>query len=113
VVAENLQIRSAKDGSFQLLARNAEGKIRFTSVGFKSQEVRYSAGIPLTIRLMSEDNKLEEVEVVSTGYQKIPKERATGSFEFVDNKLLNRKVSMDFLSRLEDVVPSISRVNAQ
>jgi len=106
--AENIQIRSAKDGYFQLLVKNPKGNIRFTYVGFKKQEVTYTAGTELVVRLMAEDNKLEEVEVVSTGYQKIPKERATGSFEFVDNKLLNRKVSTDFVSRLEDVVPSIA-----
>lgn len=62
------------------------------------------------VMLRVERNQLDEVEVVSTGYQKIPKERATGSFEFVDNKLFNRKVSTDFVSRLEDVVPSISSI---
>ena len=105
---ENLQIKSAKDGSFQLLVKNSIGKIKFTYVGFKSQEVNYTAGTHLVVRLIPEDNKLDEVEIVSTGYQKIPKERATGSFEFVDNKLFNRKVSTDFVSRLEDVVPGIA-----
>ncbi|MCS4226411.1 SusC/RagA family TonB-linked outer membrane protein [Sphingobacterium sp. BIGb0165] len=108
VDVENLHIRSANDGTFQLLVKDRKGKIRFTYVGFKSQEVSYTAGADLVIRLIPEDNKLEEVEVVSTGYQKIPKERATGSFEFVDNKLLNRKVSTDFVSRLEDVVPGFT-----
>src|SRR5690606_38217041 len=55
-------------------------------------------------------NHIEEVEVVSTGYQQIPKERATGSFEFVDSALFNRKVSADLISRLEDVVPSLSSI---
>ena len=34
---------------------------------------------------------IEEVQV-STGYQRIPRERATGSFVFVDSALFNRPV---------------------
>jgi TonB-linked SusC/RagA family outer membrane protein len=60
------------------------------------------------IQLEPIDQQIEEVEVVSTGYQRIPRERATGSFEFIDSALFNRKVSTDFLSRLEDVVPGLS-----
>lgn len=105
---ENLQIKSSSEGTFEMLLNNRKGNITFSYVGFKTQEINYTAGVSLVVKLIPEDNKLQEVEVVSTGYQKIPKERATGSFEFVDNKLFNRKVSTDFVSRLEDVVPGIS-----
>ena len=105
---ENLKIRASKDGTFQLLVKNRKGKIKFSYVGYKTAEINYTAGVSLTVKLIPEENVLEEVDVVSTGYQKIPKERATGSFEFVDNKLFNRKVSTDFVSRLEDVVPGIT-----
>jgi hypothetical protein len=105
---ENLKIRASKDGTFQLLVKNRKGKIKFSYVGYKTQEINYTTGVSIIVKLIPQDNFLDEVEVVSTGYQKIPKERATGSFEFVDNKLFNRKVSTDFVSRLEDVVPGIS-----
>jgi len=52
------------------------------------------------------DNRLEEA-VVSTGYQKLPRERATGSFELIDNELLNRSVSTDILSRIENVSSAV------
>ncbi|MEN5057605.1 SusC/RagA family TonB-linked outer membrane protein [Sphingobacterium kitahiroshimense] len=105
---ENLQIRTSRNGTFELLVTNRKGKVKFSYVGFETQEINYTSGVSLVVKLIPEDNKLQEVEVVSTGYQKIPKERATGSFEFVDNKLFNRKVSTDFISRLEDIVPGIS-----
>ncbi|AIM36176.1 hypothetical protein KO02_05305 [Sphingobacterium sp. ML3W] len=105
---ENLKIRASKEATFQVLVKNRKGEIKFSYVGYKTQKLNYTAGVSLTVKLIPEDNVMEEVEVVSTGFQKIPKERATGSFEFVDNKLFNRKVSTDFVSRLEDVVPSIS-----
>ncbi|WP_282638697.1 SusC/RagA family TonB-linked outer membrane protein [Sphingobacterium thalpophilum] len=108
VDAENLRTSCKKDGTFNLSVQHRKGKVRFTCLGFKPLDTGYVTGVPLTIKLHPLENQLEEVEVVSTGYQKIPKERATGSFEFVDSKLLNRKVSTDFVSRLEDVVPGIS-----
>jgi TonB-linked SusC/RagA family outer membrane protein len=49
---------------------------------------------------------LQEV-VVSTGYQELPRERSTGSFSQVSNFQLNRKVSTNVLSRLQDQVPGL------
>lgn len=106
--AEDKRVSTNKDGSFELMVTQPTGKVKFTFIGYNTVESSYSVAVPMRIYLVPKDNQLDEVEVVSTGYQKIPKERATGSFEFVDNKLLNRKVSTDFVSRLQDVVPGIS-----
>src|SRR5690606_31131887 len=43
---------------------------------------------------------IEEVQV-NTGYQRIPKERATGSFDFIDQKNYNRSNSPDIIQRLK------------
>ncbi|MFB0497301.1 TonB-linked SusC/RagA family outer membrane protein [Mucilaginibacter sp. OAE612] len=77
-------------------------------VGYIPQEISVSAGAagPLLIVLRPMAAELKEV-VVSTGYQSIPAERATGSFVQVDNKLLNRRVSTGVLDRLEDVTPGL------
>ncbi|WEK18612.1 MAG: SusC/RagA family TonB-linked outer membrane protein [Candidatus Pedobacter colombiensis] len=50
---------------------------------------------------------LPGVEIVSTGYQRIPKERATGSFALVDSAQLNRRVSNDIFSRLEGITSGL------
>jgi len=102
--------KTDKTGNFTIPVTNRKGKVALSHIGYNDQLVDYQVDIKLNITLFLKENTLDEVEVVSTGFQKIPKERAAGSFEFVDNKLLNRKVSMDFISRLEDVVPSISTV---
>ncbi len=64
-----------------------------------------SSGMPLqdTTRTIRDTLAIDEVEI-NTGYQRIPKERATGSFVFVDSALLNRTFSTDILSRLEGIV---------
>jgi TonB-linked SusC/RagA family outer membrane protein len=36
----------------------------------------------------------------SNGYQNIPKERATGSFDFIDSSIINRTVSTDIIGRI-------------
>lgn len=61
---------------------------------------------PLMLRLNPASNTLSEV-VVSTGIQKIPKERATGSFDHIDNELFNRQISTDVLSRLDGIASSV------
>ncbi|WP_293924388.1 SusC/RagA family TonB-linked outer membrane protein [Sphingobacterium sp. UBA6320] len=69
---------------------------------FKVSEIRSY----IEIVLRQSENTLEEANVISTGYYTIPKERATGSFEHVDNKLFNRNVGMDVISRLKGVTTS-------
>lgn len=47
---------------------------------------------------------MEEVAVVvSTGYQQLPKERATGSFTYISREMLNRSAGPDILTRLEGI----------
>src|SRR5690606_34138284 len=53
---------------------------------------------------------IDEVQV-STGYQRIPKERATGSFVQIDNKLLNRRVSTTIAERLDAIAPGLQSDN--
>src|SRR6478752_3712936 len=59
------------------------------------------------IKLLRSKDELNEVQIVSTGYQVISKERATGSFSVMNTAKLNRKVSVDILSRLEDEIPGL------
>lgn len=59
-----------------------------------------------TLKSVHDTLAIEEVQV-NTGYQRMPKERATGSFVFVDSALLNRSVSTDIISRLKGVAPSL------
>lgn len=61
----------------------------------------------LVINLEPVAGEMQEVKIVSTGYQNLPKERQTGSFVLVDSNVLGREVSTGILSRLEDVVPGL------
>ncbi|HEY1023821.1 MAG TPA: SusC/RagA family TonB-linked outer membrane protein [Sphingobacteriaceae bacterium] len=95
-------------GRFTLTASDPEVTFQVSFIGYKTKEqkVQLPHGSLLVISLDEDEHSLKEV-VVSTGYQSVPKERATGSFTLADEKLLNRRVSTDLLSRLEDVVPGL------
>jgi TonB-linked SusC/RagA family outer membrane protein len=67
------------------------------------QAVKSSSVQKPPVALETKEFNLKSVEIVSTGYQRIPKERATGSFVLVDSGQLNRKVSTDIFSRLEGI----------
>ncbi|MGV3764883.1 MAG: SusC/RagA family TonB-linked outer membrane protein [Chitinophagaceae bacterium] len=51
--------------------------------------------------------ELEEV-IISTGYQTIPKERSTGSFATIDNKLLNERVTTSIMERLDGTTAGLT-----
>ncbi len=67
----------------------------------------------LNIFLRTSSHLLDEVTVVSTGYQKLPKERATGSFSTINNELLNQQVGTDILSRLPVISNSMVMDNGR
>lgn len=49
----------------------------------------------------------ESEVIVQTGYQSLPKERATGSFTQIDNQLFNRRISTNVLERLDGITPGV------
>jgi TonB-linked SusC/RagA family outer membrane protein len=97
---------TGENGEFVISAQPGD-VLSISFVGYKSVDITIVPANPyINIALKPGVSGLKEV-VVSTGYQSLPKERATGSFATVDNELLNRKTSPDVLSRLEGVVPGL------
>ncbi|MCL4639491.1 MAG: SusC/RagA family TonB-linked outer membrane protein [Olivibacter sp.] len=104
---QNIVLTNA-DGKFRILATDSTSVLVISYVGYQTAEIPFtkSNNNPLTIRLESNGTQLEEVQV-STGYQTLPKERATGSFVQIDNELLNRRVSTNILDRLDGVTSGL------
>jgi TonB-linked SusC/RagA family outer membrane protein len=99
------------EGEFELRNAADDAVLVFSYIGYQSQEIATKGATgPLNVTLIESDNKLSEVNiVVSTGYQNLPKERATGSFSFVDQKKLGitNLASTDFAKGLEGLVPGL------
>ncbi|MBC8986513.1 SusC/RagA family TonB-linked outer membrane protein [Pedobacter sp. N36a] len=88
----------------EFILKNVDDKavLVISFLGFETIEIK-AADASNSIKLLAGSDKLDEVQIVSTGYQNVQKDRATGSFTVVDNKLLNRAVGPDLLSRLKGV----------
>jgi TonB-dependent starch-binding outer membrane protein SusC len=97
-----------RNGEFSLHSVDPDAVLVFTHVSLETFEVKVSGKTELAIGLRTKVSALEDVTVtLNTGYEKLPKERATGSFEFINSEEINRRVSTDILSRLEGVTTSV------
>lgn len=105
VKGTNFTVTSDNAGSFELPGEFSDSDLMISYLGYTRMEV--SARSAERIVLVTNSNRIEEVSVVASGYQSIPKERATGSFSKVDNATFNRQVSTDVISRLKGIAPSI------
>src|SRR5690606_2768367 len=78
-----------------------DAQLEISFVGYEDKTLGVQAAMG-EIALSAVTSDLQEVDVmVNTGYQQLPKERATGSFEFLDSTAINRIVSTNILDRLE------------
>lgn len=107
VKGEPVNAITNENGNFELNVPKASATLIFSSIGYENQEVKVKNNTIVSIVMRERVTELQKVEVVSTGYQEIPKERATGSFSLVDNELFNRRVGSNVLDRLNDVVPGL------
>ncbi|MCT3806350.1 SusC/RagA family TonB-linked outer membrane protein [Elizabethkingia anophelis] len=101
------------EGRFSLKVPTMKTRLNLFGKNYenKTMLVEFPEGKPLIIYLKNkETGKINEIEAVniSTGYQRIPKERATGSFSTVDNKLLQQQVTTNILDRLPAVANGLS-----
>ena len=92
---------SDAEGHFRLTQVPLHAVITITFIGYLPQELATDGtGKVLSIMLQPASKQLEEV-IVNTGYQEVPLERATGSYDYIDKDLFNRRVSTSVLDRLE------------
>jgi TonB-linked SusC/RagA family outer membrane protein len=99
--------RTNEKGAFFLRKNSADSIVRISYTGFKTQEIRVRSATTLSVVLTPMITDLAVVAVRSNGYQKIPAERATGSFVQVNNQLLNRRVGPTILERLEGIASGV------
>lgn len=102
-----IQTKTDQNGNFLLQNVPDDATLEITYIGYVRQAISPRPNVG-TIVLQATSATLDEVDVsYSTGYQYIPKERATGSFDHIDNSSINRSVSTDIMSRLENLTPGL------
>lgn len=101
---------SSEKGFFTLPTVRYPDTIVISYLGYETRVLPVASDVaqPLQVLLKVIGSTLEEVEVrVSTGYYALPKERATGSFTFLDSTLINNSQGADIISRMEGVTGSL------
>lgn len=98
---------SGTDGSFKVPTLNSTDSLEVTHVNYSPVIIALSSIGDKDVILQPLAGTLETV-IVSTGYQQLPKERATGSFVSIDNALLNRKVSANIIDRLQGIASGVA-----
>ncbi len=99
-----------ESGMFSLAIPVAEGVgIIINYVGYIPQTITITKNtqFPLTIKLKEKPHALNEVTIVSTGYQDIPRERIVGAVSTVDNKTFNQQTGTNVLQRLNNVTSGL------
>ncbi len=96
------------DGRFYLRAVPANAVLVVSAVNIEKKEIPVNGKSDLeNVSVKISIAQVDEVIVYNTGFENIPKERATGSFTRVDNNLLNRSVSTNILERLQGVASGL------
>ena len=97
------------DGKFELLS-NIGDELQFSYVGYIAQSIKVDANTKnLNIVLEVDANQLEEV-IISTGYQKLSKERTTGAFSKINTDKLDQRPITNITDRLEGTVAGLNIV---
>jgi TonB-linked outer membrane protein, SusC/RagA family len=108
VKGSSKSVKTDTNGEFSLVTIQKDAILIFTHVSMETFELQVKGKTYLAINLKAKISELEDVTItLNTGYQNLPKERATGSFSFINNELLNRRVSTDFLSRLDGITSGL------
>jgi TonB-linked SusC/RagA family outer membrane protein len=99
--SSSIPVITSDHGEFGLSIKGQNATLIISYVGYKTKEVTVSgADVTLVIRMEPFIQELNGISIISTGYQEIPKERSTGSFEVLDNKTLNQVTGSDILTRM-------------
>ncbi|NLR64485.1 SusC/RagA family TonB-linked outer membrane protein [Chitinophaga varians] len=95
------------DGRFNIDAKPGDVLV-IRYVGFNTKEVTVGKNSSIQIKLEQLSSRLAGISVVSTGYQTISKERATGSYSTISADDMAGKMQTGILDRLEGMAAGMT-----
>ncbi len=111
----NAVIATDANGRFTMRIQPENTMLGFSYIGYEnySYPITGSQSNLSIVMKLSAANQLSEVNVISTGLQKISKERSTGSAELVTAAQLEKVPVPNLLYRMESMVPGVKiNINA-
>ncbi len=102
-------ITADENGEFAIYGPRTGAIFVVSYIGYAQKEIKPSSNNDLIqLSMTPAFTDLSGVEIVSTGLQDIPKERATGSFEVITAKQLEHSNDPNLLRRLEGITTSLN-----
>jgi TonB-linked SusC/RagA family outer membrane protein len=109
VVKGTRQIVSTDEhGWFTLKEISPDAVLIISYAGYGTREVAVKGKKDLSLSLRAVPKQIDEVTVVTDGYETLPKERATGSFEVITAQQLLHSTDPNLLKRLEGITTSLN-----
>lgn len=98
------------DGAFSLIVEGNAPEIEVSFIGYLTNRVKISGKTPnLHIKMVPNETQLDNVIV--TGYQNIKRENATGSYQLITNKALDKRHTSSIVENLEGQIPGLVSYN--
>lgn len=109
VKGKNISSLTDKNGRFFITGAAVDDILVISYVGYLSTEtvVKSIHEADLLIRLKLVTGDLEEVAIVNTGYQKLSREKVTGSVTTVGSAELEKRNTTNIMQNLEGLVPGL------
>jgi len=95
------------NGRYSITIDSPNAVLMFRYVGMEPYQAAVKNQLVLDVTLKDQTTQLAETVVVSTGYQRLSRERSTAAFGFVDSTKLNRIMHRDLTSALEGQVAGL------
>jgi len=106
----NRSVFTGSTGEYRLFVPLGQAIIQVSYVGYTIREISVNGteSRRINVDMTPATGNLTEVQVVSNGYQDLPKERSTGSFEVVTAKQLEHSADPDLLNRLVGITTGLN-----
>ena len=95
------------DGNFSLNVNVANPVVKVAYIGMKPVAVAVTASTKMPMRITMDTNYAVMDEVVVTGYQNIKRENATGAYQTITEKDMERRYTGSVAENLEGKIPGL------
>ena len=96
------------NGKYSIRLDDEGAILVFRYLGMEPYQAVVKGQTTVNVKLNEQTTQLAETVVVSTGYQRLSRERSTAAFGFVDSTKLNRVMHKDIVSALEGQVAGLA-----
>lgn len=94
------------DGNFSILVEGKQPVLEISYVGYITKKVKINPNTPFVVVNLDPDATILD-EVLVTGYQNIKRENATGSYQLISSKDLDKRHTATIMDNLEGQVPGL------